>query len=533
MSEARDLLNGLSEAEYASYPEVALRNHEHIIYDTDPHFKIDPVTMAITTEAKKTVLIKGSHNCERFTFEMPKEIEGHDMSQCDKVEIHYLNVGSGSDRVEDVHKVEDFSVSPESGDVLIFSWLLDGNACKYAGTLSFAIVFKCTDGDVTTYSKPTDIFKGITVKDTINNGEAVIEERSDILQQWYDKLFASTDSVVNEAITEIQNKTDECLASIPDDYTELNAAVKELQENGGGTGGSNYPQKVFEYEWKDNYDKIDVTSIDYETGILTVSSIPTQITDDVSTTVRVFPALKIEGIAMSFKYGMMPKEIMETHSFYYAKKVGDNHVILCNPINSNELTSITNSDVVDLTRWNLFVEKKRNSAIPNVDVKNLDKTHRYKLKYYLPQNAHYTSCITIYSENEDKYGKEYGLGYQSVDVYLNEINNNPSMFVLNSYETVSLRSKHHKYNENVMTKYPRFFEVDIYKLSDKAYNADVNIGYFAPFGTLNDNTVLGMSTVKQNIFLQQPFGQVIFNTGNGNYILDGARCEVWDYGEVL
>ena len=173
--------------------------------------------------------------------------------------------------------------------------------------------------------------------------------------------------------------------------------ITESYENNNNNSGSNYPQKVFEYEWKDNYDQIDVTSIDYETGILTVSSMPTQITDDVSTTVRVFPSLKIEGVAKNFKYGMMPKEIMETHSFYYAKKVGDNHVILCNTANSTELATITNSDVVDLTRWNLFVEKKRNSAIPNVDVKNLDKTHHYKLKYYLPYTAHYVSGIVILS----------------------------------------------------------------------------------------------------------------------------------------
>lgn len=232
--------------------EVTTKKHEHSIYDTDPHFKIDPVTMAITTEAKKTTLIKGSHNCERFTFEMPKEIEGHDMSECDKVEIHYLNIGSGTDRVEDIHEVDDFQANPVSGsDVMIFSWLLDGNACKYAGSLSFAIVFKCTDGDVTTYSKPTDKFSGITVKDTINNGEAVIEERSDILQQWYDKLFGvgqivdELEATKAETIEAIQRKTNECLNSIPETYSDMDATVKQhtdkllALENGGTTGGSN------------------------------------------------------------------------------------------------------------------------------------------------------------------------------------------------------------------------------------------------------------------------------------------------------
>lgn len=181
--------------------EVTTKKHEHSIYDTDPHFKIDPVTMAITTEAKKLALMKGDHNCERFTFEMPKEIEGHDMLLCDKVEIHYINIESGGPgRVEDIHEVEDFQVSPASEEVLIFSWELDGNATKYPGTLAFAIVFKCTDGDINTYQKSTDKFSGITVKDTINNSNAVVEEHSDILQQWYDKLV-SAGGATDEQIT--------------------------------------------------------------------------------------------------------------------------------------------------------------------------------------------------------------------------------------------------------------------------------------------------------------------------------------------
>lgn len=314
--------------------------------------------------------------------------------------------------------------------------------------------------------------------------------------------------------------------------------ITESYENNNNNSGSNYPQKVFEYEWKDNYDQIDVTSIDYETGILTVSSMPTQITDDVSTTVRVFPSLKIEGIAEQFKYGMMPKEIMETHSLYYAKKVGDNHVILCNPINSNELTSITNSDVVDLTRWNLFVEKKRNTVIPNVEVKNLDKTHSYKLRYYIPHAIHHTGGITVFtksngSSNSDRYGSGYGFGYNSQTLHSRETELNTMLFTTNAYETVSLRGKYYAYSENVLMKYPKFYEVDICKLSDEAYKADVNIGYFAPFTSPKDNTVFCMSTVKQNIFLQRPYEYISFSSGNGNYILDGARCEVWDYGEVL
>lgn len=51
--------------------------HEHSIYDTDPHFVIDAVTRAITTQSKKLKLMQYDHNSERLTFEMPRHIDGH------------------------------------------------------------------------------------------------------------------------------------------------------------------------------------------------------------------------------------------------------------------------------------------------------------------------------------------------------------------------------------------------------------------------------------------------------------------------
>ena len=210
-----------------------IKKHKHSIYDTDPHFKIDPISMAITTEAKKLALMKGDHNCERFTFEMPKEIEGHDMLLCDKVEIHYINIESGGPgRVEDIHEVEDFQVSPASEEVLIFSWELDGNATKYPGTLAFAIVFKCTDGDINTYQKSTDKFSGITVKDTINNSNAVVEEHSDILQQWYDKLVdASTGDEETIKVDSIKLESDAWVNSEDGVYFTQVVAISDITEN--------------------------------------------------------------------------------------------------------------------------------------------------------------------------------------------------------------------------------------------------------------------------------------------------------------
>lgn len=66
--------------------------HSHSIYDTDKHFLIDPSTRSITALSDKLTLIQYDHNCERYTFEIPRIIEGHDMSDCDSVEIHFDNI---------------------------------------------------------------------------------------------------------------------------------------------------------------------------------------------------------------------------------------------------------------------------------------------------------------------------------------------------------------------------------------------------------------------------------------------------------
>lgn len=166
----------------------------HQVYDTDAHFKIDPVTRVIKNESSgKNVLIQGDHNSERFTFEIPKLIDGHDMSKCNSVQVHYINIDS-NDKTRtsaDVYDVNDLQISPEDAEVVICSWLIDGNATKYAGSLAFLLKFKCvdTDGSVS-YVWNTARYSSISVSSGIDNGEAVVEEHSDILAQWEARIAA-------------------------------------------------------------------------------------------------------------------------------------------------------------------------------------------------------------------------------------------------------------------------------------------------------------------------------------------------------
>ena len=121
------------------------------------------------------------------------------MTLCDKIEVHYINIDSKTkESNKDVYLVDDMQLSPNGEDVVVFSWLISPNATKLAGTLNFRITFKCiSEPSIIDYQMSTEIFKGITVSDGISNGEAVIEEYSDVLEQWKQELQAGVSESIN------------------------------------------------------------------------------------------------------------------------------------------------------------------------------------------------------------------------------------------------------------------------------------------------------------------------------------------------
>lgn len=213
--------------------------HLHSVYDGDTHFKISPVSRKIENTTGKVILMQNDHNSERFTFEIPRYIEGHDMSICNKVEIHYNNTDTKTKDVnKDVYEATDLQVSPDSEDVVICSWLISGNATKYAGSLYFVLRFACLTDSTIDYQWFTDIYKDITISKSIFNTETVAIDNSDILEQWkaeIEALFNSggsgsgggvAESVVNEKIATAKRE----LIGGADDLTDADTihAAKNL-----------------------------------------------------------------------------------------------------------------------------------------------------------------------------------------------------------------------------------------------------------------------------------------------------------------
>ena len=207
--------------------------HAHIVSDSDNHFIIDPISRQISNNSKKTILIKTDHNSEQFTFELPRYVEGHDMSLSNKVEVHFLNINSKTRQTNPgIYNVVDFDIDAEDNTKVLGTWLVSREATKYPGSLNFVIRFSCLDDDnVEYYSWNTAIYTGITISDTIENTETIVEDYVDIFRQWLDALELAAGSSDIYAITDDGTITNLCeqINGMDSHVTELEGQVTELE----------------------------------------------------------------------------------------------------------------------------------------------------------------------------------------------------------------------------------------------------------------------------------------------------------------
>lgn len=181
--------------------------HSHPIYDSDKHFVIDPITRNITNNSSKLTLMQYDHNSERFTFEIPKVIEGHDMSLSDVVRVNFINIGSiKSNTNSGVYEVDDVTISSDDQDTITFGWLISGAATRYNGSLNFAIRFYClSDESEIEYSWGTNIYSGINIANSLDNSEAIEEDYVDVLEQWKQSLQSHVSDDVVHITSEERN----------------------------------------------------------------------------------------------------------------------------------------------------------------------------------------------------------------------------------------------------------------------------------------------------------------------------------------
>lgn len=193
--------------------------HKDLIIDSDGHFIIDPVTREITNQSGKTTLMQYDHNSERLTFEVNPIIEGHEMVNCDRVEIHYINIATDKrSQVTDFYPVDDVKLED---DKITFSWLVSRNVTQLAGVVSFVVRFICMDGEAEVYAWNTAKHNSISISEGMKNSGEVDEDYSEIINQWYSMLVASgtegvniVEEAKNNALAEMDEKKAEILTDI-------------------------------------------------------------------------------------------------------------------------------------------------------------------------------------------------------------------------------------------------------------------------------------------------------------------------------
>lgn len=163
-----------------------------MIKDDDSFFIIDPDTRNITNGSGGTLkLMQFDHNSERCTFELPRLIDNHNMMECDRVEVHYVNTSTGTSASarqsnHGIYTINNFQAHPDDEEKIVCTWLISANSTQLSGTLKFLIKFICyddADQNELSYVWHTNTCNLIEIHSGMNNTDEVITMYPDAFEQ--------------------------------------------------------------------------------------------------------------------------------------------------------------------------------------------------------------------------------------------------------------------------------------------------------------------------------------------------------------
>lgn len=176
--------------------------HIHSVVDTDTRFVIDPIRKIAKNTSKKTTIVQYSHNSERVTFEIPRYVEGHDMSLCTCVEVHYLNIDAKTkEHNSGLYESQDLQIDPADPEKVIFTWLISENGTQLAGLLNFSLWFLCKENGVITFNWPTLTNSELVVGAGTKTSNLVLSDYVDIIEQWKYAVKKEVTDEVNANVT--------------------------------------------------------------------------------------------------------------------------------------------------------------------------------------------------------------------------------------------------------------------------------------------------------------------------------------------
>lgn len=217
--------------------------HDHAVIDSDIRFEIDPYsrTFKDLTPAKKTI-VQYDHKSERYTFELPRIIEGHDMILCNVVEVHFTNIDKATKEQNDGYSpITDLHVSSEDETKVVCSWLVSKLSTQNIGPLTFSIRFACVDDSgETTYEWNTKSFSRISVAAGMGNREKI-----DLLRAQVEEVIEGLGyELPAETFILVDEDGNEAPAVLVEESTVFDATENDIREgkvaatNSGVTTGT-------------------------------------------------------------------------------------------------------------------------------------------------------------------------------------------------------------------------------------------------------------------------------------------------------
>ena len=136
------------------------------IRDSGEYFVITPASRKVTVpHAHKSIGTVGDHNSEQITFICPQMVDGHDVSQCARRYITWVNVNGevGHDELK-LSQVE----QSEEG-MIYLSWTIRNALTVANGVVQFSVHFEDVDDDgATLYRWSTTTCKDCDILESIN-----------------------------------------------------------------------------------------------------------------------------------------------------------------------------------------------------------------------------------------------------------------------------------------------------------------------------------------------------------------------------
>lgn len=206
------------------------------VIDGDSYFEIDVDSRTIVDRNTiATVLMQGDHNSERITFRCRRTIDNHDLNDCDRIEIHFINTGSTGKSNDGLYLATDKVIDDTDNTKMLFTWLVSDQATMYNGALSFAIKFICSSEKATEYGKETTfdyvwstaIYSSIQVGKGMDNAQSIVSRYADVIAMWYNEFVIKGDAAIKNLNDTIENK----ITTLTDDYfkKERDDAVKVIE----------------------------------------------------------------------------------------------------------------------------------------------------------------------------------------------------------------------------------------------------------------------------------------------------------------